>query len=151
MRRLINREPQRGTALFLFGLPFLLTLLAYMVASQARLAVNPDDKLLPDFATIGQAIVRMAFTADRPIDPDRFQKWMGNLLQTRGQDIFRCKGILDVQGAPRRYVFQGVHMLMDTDWGNPWQDGEKRSSKLVFIGRDLDREALRAGFESCLV
>jgi G3E family GTPase len=93
----------------------------------------------------------MSFAANRPIDPDRFQKWMGNLLQTKGQDIFRCKGILDVQGAPRRYVFQGVHMLMDTDWGNPWQEGEKRSSKLVFIGRDLDREALRAGFESCLV
>jgi G3E family GTPase len=93
----------------------------------------------------------MSFAADRPIDPDRFQKWMGNLLQTKGQDIFRCKGILDVQGAPRRYVFQGVHMLMDTDWGNPWQAGETRSSKLVFIGRDLDREALRAGFESCLV
>jgi NitT/TauT family transport system permease protein len=64
MRRLINREPQRGTSLLLLGLPFLLTLLAYVVASQARLALNADDKLLPNFASIGQAIVRMAFTPD---------------------------------------------------------------------------------------
>jgi len=64
MRRLINRAPQRGTALFLVGLPFLLTLIVYMTSSEARLAVNPDDKLLPSFATIGRAIERMAFTPD---------------------------------------------------------------------------------------
>jgi len=93
----------------------------------------------------------LSFTAERPIDPDRFQRWMGELLQRKGPDIFRCKGILDVQGAPRRYVFQGVHMLMDSDWGNPWKDSDKRASKLVFIGRDLDREALKQGFESCQI
>jgi G3E family GTPase len=92
----------------------------------------------------------LSFSADRPVDAERFQKWMGELLQSKGQNIFRCKGILNVAGAPRRRVLQGVHMLMDSDWGNPWKPDEKRASKLVFIGRDLDREALRQGFESCL-
>ena len=87
---------------------------------------------------------------ERPVDPDRFQKWMGALLQLRGQDILRSKGILAIDGAPRRYVYQGVHMMMDADWGTPWKDGEKRSSKLVFIGRNLDGENLKRGFEECL-
>ena len=94
-------------------------------------------------------VLSLSLTSEQPINPDRFQKWMGELLQTKGQDIFRCKGILDVQGAPRRYVFQGVHMMMESDWGNAWKDGDKRSSKLVFIGRDLDHAALRKGFEAC--
>ncbi len=65
-------------------------------------------------------------------------------------DIFRSKGILAIDNAPRRYVYQGVHMMMDADWGQPWKDGEKRSSKLVFIGRNLDGENLKRGFEDCL-
>ena len=46
--------------------------------------------------------------------------------------------------------FQGVHMMMDSDWGTPWKDGETRSSKLVFIGRNLDGENLQRGFNDCL-
>jgi len=75
---------------------------------------------------------------------------MGALLQLRGPDIFRSKGILAIDGAPRRYVYQGVHMMMDSDWGTPWKDGEKRFSKLVFIGRNLDGENLQRGFNDCL-
>ena len=89
-------------------------------------------------------------TADRPVDPDRFQKWMGALLQLRGPDIFRSKGILAIDGAPRRYVYQGVHMMMDSDWGTPWKDGEPRTSKLVFIGRNLDADNLQRGLNDCL-
>ena len=92
----------------------------------------------------------LSLTADRPVDPDKFQKWMGALLQLRGGDILRSKGILAIDGAPKRYVFQGVHMMMDADWGTPWKEGEKRASKLVFIGRNLDAENLKRGFEDCL-
>ncbi|HEX9521347.1 MAG TPA: GTP-binding protein [Reyranella sp.] len=110
----------------------------------------------PDFLHHGhdhdheEAVKSLSFSADRPVDPDKFQKWMGALLQLRGPDIFRSKGILAIDGAPRRYVYQGVHMMMDSDWGSPWKDGEKRSSKLVFIGRNLDGENLQRGFEDCL-
>jgi NitT/TauT family transport system permease protein len=62
--RLINVRPDRGTALLLAMLPFALVILAYVLGSAERLALNPDDKLLPSFGTIGDAIVKMAFTAD---------------------------------------------------------------------------------------
>jgi G3E family GTPase len=110
----------------------------------------------PDFLHSGHdhhhedEVRSLSITADRPVDPDRFQKWMGALLQIKGGDIFRSKGILAIDGAPRRYVYQGVHMMMDSDWGTPWKDGEKRSSKLVFIGRSLDGDNLQRGFDDCL-
>ena len=110
----------------------------------------------PDFLHSGHdhhhedEVRSLSITADRPVDPDRFQKWMGALLQIKGADIFRSKGILAIDGAPRRYVYQGVHMMMDSAWGTPWKDGETRSSKLVFIGRNLDGDNLQRGFEECL-
>jgi G3E family GTPase len=110
----------------------------------------------PDFLHSGHdhhhedEVRSLSITADRPVDPDRFQKWMGALLQIKGGDIFRSKGILAIDGAPRRYVYQGVHMMMDSAWGTPWKDGETRSSKLVFIGRNLDGDNLQRGFEECL-
>ena len=110
----------------------------------------------PDFLHSGHdhhhedEVRSLSITADRPVDPDRFQKWMGALLQIKGGDIFRSKGILAIDGAPRRYVYQGVHMMMDSDWGTPWKDGDKRSSKLVFIGRNLDADNLQRGFDECL-
>jgi len=110
----------------------------------------------PDFLHSGHdhhhedEVRSLSITADRPVDPDKFQKWMGALLQIKGGDIFRSKGILAIDGAPRRYVYQGVHMMMDSDWGTPWKDGDKRSSKLVFIGRNLDGDNLQRGFDDCL-
>jgi len=110
----------------------------------------------PDFLHSGhdhnheEEVRSLSITADRPVDPDKFQKWMGALLQIKGADIFRSKGILAIDGAPRRYVYQGVHMMMDSAWGTAWKDGETRSSKLVFIGRNLDGDNLQRGFEECL-
>ena len=76
------------------------------------------------------------------LDIDRLNEWLGELLRTKGTDIFRSKGILSIADWDERYVFQGVHMLLD---------GEERRNRLVFIGRNLDRESLEAGFRSCLV
>ncbi len=91
----------------------------------------------------------VSLQTDRPIDPDKFESWIGALLQVRGQDIFRSKGILNVAGANRRFVFQGVHMQLAHSWGNPWRGRDTRESRLVFIGRDLDEAALRDGFLAC--
>jgi G3E family GTPase len=85
------------------------------------------------------------------LDEDRLNTWLGTLLREQGGDIFRSKGILALRGAERQYVFQGVHMLLDGDMGRPWQTGEPRRNRLVFIGRNLDRDALGAGFAACLV
>jgi G3E family GTPase len=82
-------------------------------------------------------------------DPRKLQDWLGQLLRERGSDIFRMKGVLSVKGHPNRLVFQGVHMLLDHDFGKPWGN-EVRGNRMVFIGRNLDRQVLRDGFRQCL-
>jgi G3E family GTPase len=86
---------------------------------------------------------------DGDLDPERLNAWISRLLREKGVDIFRSKGILAVRGNPNRFVFQGVHMLIDSEEAGPW-DGRPRRSRLVFIGRDLDREELTAGLRGCL-
>lgn len=95
-------------------------------------------------------ITSVSLKADRPLDADKFSAWIRELINSRGTDIFRSKGILCLNGHDSRYVFQGVHMIMDSDWGAPWRDAEERESKLVFIGRDLEAPTLKKGFEQCL-
>jgi G3E family GTPase len=83
------------------------------------------------------------------VNPEAFNAWLGKLLREKGTDIFRTKGILNVAGQDRRWVFQGVHMLLDGRADRPWGD-EPRVNDLVFIGRNLDRAALQQGFRACL-
>ena len=86
---------------------------------------------------------------ERPLDEKKLNAWLGTVLREQGTDIFRMKGILNVEGSDRRFVFQGVHMLLDAVQDRPWGDA-RRSSELVFIGRNLDRDALSEGFRACL-
>ena len=86
---------------------------------------------------------------DRPVNGEKITRWLNDLLQSQGPDILRAKGIIDVQGDDRRLVFQAVHMIMEGDWQRPWQAGDARHSRMVFIGRNLDEAALRRGFEAC--
>ena len=108
----------------------------------------------PDFLTSDHDhehdddVKSISLVADAPLDLDKFQTWFGQLLQTRGQDILRSKGILDFKGEDDRYVFQGVHMLMDGAPMGAWPEGS-RQSRLVFIGRDLDTMGLEDGFAAC--
>ena len=83
------------------------------------------------------------------LDYKKLNKWMSELLQSKGQDIFRMKGVLSIKGDPQRFVFQGVHMLFDGRPDRPWGK-TPRSNKLIFIGRNLIREELTNGFKSCL-
>jgi G3E family GTPase len=85
----------------------------------------------------------------RALNPDKVNDWLSYLLQSRGQDILRMKGVLNFKGEPRRYVFHGVHMIFDGQLERPWGDSA-RENRLVFIGRQLDRGELEAGFESCV-
>ena len=85
----------------------------------------------------------------RPLDPAKLNQWLDYLLKSRGQDIFRMKGVLNVQGEDRRQVFHGVHMMFDAQADRPW-GAAKRMNHLVFIGRGLDRAELEAGFESAV-
>ncbi len=94
-------------------------------------------------------ITSVSFVSDTKLDFDKFQTWFGQLLQTRGQDILRSKGILDFEGHEERYVFQGAHMLMDGSPMGAWPKGKPRSSRVVFIGRNVENMGLREGFEAC--
>jgi len=84
------------------------------------------------------------------VDPGRLNAWLSEVLRERGVDIFRMKGFLSIAGEPDRFVFQGVHMLFDGQPEKPWGDSP-RLNQLVFIGRNLDQEAMERGFDACLV
>src|SRR5690606_6344206 len=91
----------------------------------------------------------VALTIDGEVDPDKFLPWVNDLVQREGPSILRSKGILAFRNEPRRFVFQGVHMILDGDLQREWKPGEERRSKIVFIGRNLDKEAIREGFLAC--
>ncbi|MBP6547019.1 MAG: GTP-binding protein [Phenylobacterium sp.] len=91
----------------------------------------------------------ISLTLRKPIHGQRVTNWLNQLLADQGPDILRAKGILDVAGDERRLVFQAVHMILEGDFQREWKDGDDRFSRMVFIGRNLDEAALRAGFEAC--
>jgi G3E family GTPase len=97
-----------------------------------------------------QDIRGVALSLDRPVDGEKVTRWLNEVIQTQGPDILRAKGILDVKGEDKRLVFQAVHMILDGELQRPWREDERRWSRLVFIGRNLDETALRSGFESTL-
>jgi G3E family GTPase len=84
------------------------------------------------------------------VDGKKINEWLSRLLQTQGADIFRMKGLLNIAGEKDRFVFQGVHMLFDGQPGGPWGN-QTPTNRLVFIGRNLDRQELESGFRACLV
>ena len=84
------------------------------------------------------------------VDPEKLNQWIGKLLTEKGVDIFRTKGFISYEGDPRRIVFQGVHMLFTAQPDREWGD-EVRHNQLVFIGRNLDEDAMRKGFDQCLI
>jgi G3E family GTPase len=92
----------------------------------------------------------ISLKTDKPLDPDKFFPWVQNLVQTEGPSILRSKGILSFKNDDQRFVFQGVHMILDGDHQRPWKDGEKRDSRIVFIGRNLPGKKITEGFESCV-
>ena len=87
---------------------------------------------------------------ETPLNPDKFFPWIQNLVAQEGQKILRCKGILSFKDDPERFVFQGVHMILDGDHQRPWKDDEARVSRAVFIGRDMPEEMIRNGFAECV-
>ncbi|MEN0061187.1 MAG: GTP-binding protein [Myxococcota bacterium] len=92
----------------------------------------------------------IAIERDGDVDPEKLNAWLSKLLAERGVDIFRMKGFISVAGESDRYVFQGVHMLIDGQPDRPWGDSPRRN-QLVFIGRNLDEEGMRKGFDACLI
>jgi G3E family GTPase len=92
----------------------------------------------------------ISLKTDKPLDPDKFFPWVQDLVQKEGPSILRSKGILAFKNDDQRFVFQGVHMILDGDHQRPWKKDEKRDSRIVFIGRNLPGKKITEGFESCI-
>ncbi|GAB4372856.1 MAG: GTP-binding protein [Elainellaceae cyanobacterium] len=121
-------------------------------AFDLKQALSIDPNLLDEDAhEHDESVYAVSIAEPGVVNGDRFNRWLYQLVQERGTDIFRMKGILDVDAEDRRFVFQGVHMLLDGRPGRPWKPGEVRKNELVFIGRNLDAEQLKAGFSACLM
>ncbi|WP_034991500.1 CobW family GTP-binding protein [Beijerinckia mobilis] len=91
----------------------------------------------------------VSVTLDGAVDPDKFLPWLNDYVQKEGISILRSKGILAFKDEPKRFVFQGVHMILDGNLQRDWKPGEKRVSRIVFIGRHLKEAEIRQGFLAC--
>ncbi len=91
------------------------------------------------------------YRADRPFDPAKLEDFLGAIVNIYGPRMLRYKGVLHMKGTERKVIFQGVHQLMGSDLGPQWAEGEKRQSKMVFIGIELPQDIFQQGLEQCLV
>ncbi|MBH9551293.1 CobW family GTP-binding protein [Inhella gelatinilytica] len=91
------------------------------------------------------------YRSDRAFNPAKLEDFLGAIVQVYGPKMLRYKGVLNMKGTDRKVIFQGVHQLMGSDLGPKWAPGEKRGSKMVFIGIELPREVLEQGLDGCLV
>jgi G3E family GTPase len=96
------------------------------------------------------SVFSVALVEPGELDGQKLNAWLSELLRTKGPDIFRMKGILNIAGEDNRFVFQGVHMILDGRPDRPWKDNEKRKNELVFIGRNLDEAQLKQDFLACM-
>jgi G3E family GTPase len=96
-------------------------------------------------------ISSFVFRETRPMDLEKIEDFLSAIVQVHGASLMRYKGILSIQDFDKRVVFQGVHMLMGSDLGAPWADGEVRESKMVFIGKNMPREVLEKGLAQSVV
>ena len=95
-------------------------------------------------------VTSFVFREKRPLDIYRIEEFLDAIVRVHGPSLMRYKGVLNIRGVDRRVVFQGVHMLMGTDLGSAWKDGEVRESKFVFIGRGMPKDELLAGLTQCV-
>jgi G3E family GTPase len=94
-------------------------------------------------------ITSVSLSTEKLINPAKLLPWLNDITQARGPDILRLKGILAFPDEPKRFVVQGVHMIIEGDTQRDWREDEKRISRLVFIGRNLDRAELETAFAAC--
>jgi len=90
------------------------------------------------------------FRSEKPFNPAKLEDFLGAIVQVYGPKMLRYKGVLHMKGTDKKVIFQGVHQMMGSDLGPKWMPGEKKQSKMVFIGIDLPKEVLMQGLEGCL-
>jgi Putative GTPases (G3E family) len=121
----------------------------HLTANGRRLQPLADHAYKPDHEH-DEEVTSVGIEVAGEVDGEKLNAWLSNLLATKGVDIYRMKGVLAIYWGPRRYVFQGVHMLLDHQPDRPWGSA-RRENRMIFIGRQLDRKSLTEGFCRCLV
>ena len=116
--------------------------------------LNAILEIEPDFLTDvdhehDDEVKSFVFRETRPLSRERVEEFLAGILQVYGPKLMRYKGVLNIRGVDKRVVLQGVHMLMASDAGAAWKPGEKRESKMVFIGRDMPKDVLLDGLAQC--
>jgi G3E family GTPase len=115
-------------------------------------ALSIDPQFLTEAAhEHDETVSSISIVETGSMNSDKLTTWLNQLVQTQGRNIFRLKGILNVDDEDRRFVLQGVHMLLEGRPGKPWKPNENRRNEMVFIGRNLPETMLKEGFRSCLV
>ena len=128
-----------------------LDLLMGIQAFDLKNALAIDPQFLEEAAhEHDETVASIAIANEGIVNGDKLNRWLNQLVQAIGQDIFRMKGILNVDDEDRRFVFQGVHMTLDGRPGKPWKPNEIRQNELIFIGRNLNESQLKEGFLTCL-
>ena len=100
-----------------------------------------------------QRVTSVSSKFEGELNVNKLEGWIGRLMQDKAEDLFRYKGVLAVKGMNQKFVFQGVHMLFGGAFNEEiglWKEGEKRECRFVFIGRNLDHEALESGLMECV-
>ena len=117
--------------------------------------LNAILEIEPDFLTDvdhehDDDVTSFVFRESRPLSLERVEDFLSGIVQVYGTKLMRYKGVLNIRNVEQRIVFQGVHMLMGSDIGSAWKPGEKRESKMVFIGRDMPKDVLLDGLAQCV-
>jgi G3E family GTPase len=115
----------------------------------AALEVDPEF-LTSDYHEHDDDVTSFVWKDPRPMHMEKIETFLSLMIQNYGEDLLRYKGVLNVQGEPRRMIFQGVHMLMGGTPGKPWEAGEARESVMVFIGRKIPRRLFEEGLAYCV-
>ena len=117
--------------------------------------LNSILEIEPDFLTDvdhehDDEVTSFVFRESRPLRLEPLEEFMDGLVQIYGVNLMRYKGVLNIRGQERRVVFQGVHMLMGSELGSAWRPGEKRESKMVFIGKNMPKDSIMSGLSQCV-
>lgn len=110
-----------------------------------------ENKLLnPSHHHHHNELVAHSFEIKEPLIATKFEHWINTLLFLSGYQIYRIKGILNIEGEARKIIFQSVRSNSNIDLGNLWMEGEIKMSKIVFIGNNVKRQPLEKGLKGCL-
>ncbi|WP_163582885.1 CobW family GTP-binding protein [Gracilibacillus saliphilus] len=150
-QRLINMNPHAKRIYTTYGnvdIQYLIGKKSFELSN--ILKINPNILAETHHHHHNDQVRSFVFRDERPLDFDKVNKWFAYLVQFKGENLYRYKGVLHIKQLEKRVVFQGVHMLFAGTEGFNWATNEKRQSEIVFIGKNLDYQELERGFQYCL-